>query len=193
MEIERRAVAGAVEVRSADDKRYIVQRAVPYGEKSLDLGGWVEVIVAGAFAVDGDIRSLWQHDSSCVLGRTTAGTLRLTNAEDGIYAESDPPDTAWARDALVSIERGDVSGSSFGFVVDEDEWLITANEVVRRVKRARLIEVSTVTFPAYPTTTAAVRDHAASLRARGADEIAQESVARAREQLKLRIDIRGRA
>lgn len=166
-ELETRGWDGLlVELRAAEDgRRKILQRAVPYGELSVDLGGFREVIVAGAFPIDGDIRALWQHKSEMVLGRTVAGTLALRSEDDGIYAESDPPDTSWARDALTSIERGDVTGSSFGFYADEDEWVLTEREVIRRVLRGRLVEVSPVTFPAYPQTSAAVRSHAAELRA----------------------------
>lgn len=166
-ELETRGWDGLlVELRAAEDgRRKIVQRAVPYGELSVDLGGFREVIVAGAFGIDGDIRALWQHKSEMVLGRTVAGTLALRSEDDGIYAESDPPDTSWARDALLSIERGDVTGSSFGFYADEDEWVLTEREVIRRVLRGRLVEVSPVTFPAYPQTSSAVRNHAAELRA----------------------------
>jgi hypothetical protein len=183
-ELERRAWQNSrVELRAAEDgRRQIVQRAVPYGEFSVDLGGWREVIVAGAFAIDGDIRALWQHDSSQVLGRTTAGTLSLRDDETGIYSEIDPPDTQWARDAIVSIERGDVDGSSFGFYVDEDEWILTEREVIRRVKRGRLLEVSPVTFPAYPSTSTSVRDQAAAMRAQMQPPVTdrQDEQARAR-------------
>lgn len=185
-QMERRAwMDGRVEVRAAEDgRRRIVQRAVPYGELSVDLGGWREVIVAGAFEIDGqDIRALWQHDASRVLGRTMAGTLALTQNDTGIYAESDPPDTGWAHDALVSIERGDVTGSSFGFYVDEDEWVVSGDIVVRRVKRGTLLEVSPVTFPAYPQTSTQVRDQAAAMRAQlappGMDDAGQQARARA--------------
>lgn len=166
-ELETRAWDGLmVEVRAgADGKRKILQRAVPFGELSVDLGGFREVIVAGAFDIAGDIRALWQHKSEMVLGRTTAGTLALRAEEDGIYAESDPPDTTWARDAVTSIERGDVTGSSFGFFADEDEWVLTEREVIRRVIRGRLVEVSPVTFPAYPYASSQVRERAAELRA----------------------------
>lgn len=188
-ELERRAwMDGRVELREAEDgKRRIYQRAVPYGELSVDLGGWREVIVAGAFPVDGDIRALWQHEAAMVLGRTVAGTLELRADDSGIYAESTPPDTAWARDAMVSIERGDVTGSSFGFYVDEDEWILTEREVIRRVKRGRLIEVSPVTFPAYPTTSTSVRDMAAAMRAQSAADPGQaEQQARARRAARRR-------
>ena len=183
-ELERRAwLGGRVELRAAEDgQRRIVQRAVPYGELSVDLGGWREVIVAGAFDIDGDIRALWQHDAAMVIGRTTAGTLLLRDDESGIYAESVPPDTSWARDALISIERGDVTGSSFGFYVDADEWVLTEREVIRRVKRGTLVEVSPVTFPAYPATSTSVRDKAAAMRAQSAvpDMAELQTQARAR-------------
>lgn len=196
MEIERRAWMDQVEVRAAADGRSrIVQRAVPFGELSVDLGGFREVIVAGAFDVEGrDIRSLWQHDATRVLGRTTNGTLALRVEEDGIYAESIPPDTTWARDALISIERGDVTSSSFGFYVDEDEWLATGQEVIRRVLRGTLVEVSPVTWAAYPLTSSSVQQRAADLRARAAgadDNMARaEELMRAREDLGRRIKVR---
>ena len=193
-ELEKRPwTTGRAEMRAAEDgKKHIVQRAVPYGELSVDLGGWREVIVAGAFGITGDIRALWQHLSHQVLGRTTTGTLRLTEDETGIYSEIDPPDTTWARDAIVSIERGDVDGSSFGFYVDEDEWILTEREVIRRVKQGRLVEVSPVTFPAYPTTSTSVRDRAAAMRAQsaapipGTDQVQPEQLARARQAARRR-------
>lgn len=192
LEIRPWATARA-ELRAAEDgRRRIVQRAVPYGELSVDLGGWREVIVAGAFATDGqDIRALWQHNSDQVLGRTVAGTLALSQNETGIYSEIDPPDTTWARDALVSIERGDVDGSSFGFYVDEDEWILTESEIIRRVMRGTLLEVSPVTFPAYPTTSTQVRDRAAAMRAQiqppTNDQADQARARRAARQRKLDI------
>jgi len=198
MEIERRAWMDRVEVRAAADGRSrIVQRAVPFGELSVDLGGFRGVIVAGAFDVEGrDIRSLWQHDATRVLGRTTNGTLALRVEEDGIYAESIPPDTTWARDALISIERGDVTSSSFAFYADEDEWLVTGQEVIRRVLRGTLVEVSPVTWAAYPLTSSSVQQRALALRARGDDDAVSieraEGLARAREALRLRVDVRQR-
>lgn len=195
MEIERRIVERPVEVRAAaDGSVVIVQRAVPYGELTVDMGGWRETIMAGAFSLEGkDIRSLWQHDARLVLGRTAAGTLRLWEQEDGIYAESNPPDTTWARDALASIRRGDISSSSFAFYVDEEEWTMAGDMPLRMVKRARLEEVSVVTWAAYPQTTASVQQRAQALRARGDDAVSieqAEELTRAREALRLRVDVR---
>jgi phage head maturation protease len=61
--------------------------------------------------------------------------------------------------------------------------MVTNREIVRRVKRGELLEVSPVTFPAYPTTSAQVRDHvAALLRAQqsGLEPAAEAELARAR-------------
>lgn len=192
-EIEMRAWQDCrLEIREAADggPSRIVGRAVPYGELSLDLGGFREIIVAGAFDIaDKDIRSLWQHDSSMVLGRTSAGTMALTTDERGIYPDITPPDTQWARDAMVSLKRGDVSGFSFGFVVDEDNWVVTGREIVRQVLHAQLLEVSPVTFPAYPQTSAQVRDRVAALRVQPPvpDDINANAVQRARDLLRIAV------
>lgn len=189
-EIEMRAwQESRLEIRETPDgPSRIVGRAVPYGELSLDLGGWREIIVAGAFDIaDKDIRSLWQHDSSMVLGRTTARTMTLTVDERGIYPDITPPDTTWAQDAMVSMKRGDVSGFSFGFMVDEDNWVVTGREIVRQVLRAQLIEVSPVTFPAYPTTSAQVRDRVAALREQPAPTPNSNAVQRARDLLRIAV------
>ena len=191
-EIEMRAWQDSrLEIRETPDgPSRIVGRAVPYGELSLDLGGWREIIVAGAFEIaDKDIRSLWQHQSSMVLGRTSAGTMTLTVDERGIYPDITPPNTTWAQDAMVSMKRGDVSGFSFGFMVDEDNWVVTGREIVRQVLRAQLIEVSPVTFPAYPTTSAQVRDRVAALRVQPPvpDDINSNAVQRARDLLRIAV------
>jgi hypothetical protein len=77
----------------------------------------------------------------------------------GLYVEADLPDTQAGRDAKVLIQRGDVTGFSFGFTVPPggDSWNSDGTE--RTLKSVRLLEVSTgVAFPAYPSTlTAMVR------------------------------------
>jgi hypothetical protein len=95
-----------------------------------------------------------------VLGRNKAGTLRLHEDDHGLAIEIDPPDTQWARDLMVSMERGDVTQMSFGFTVAEDSWEQDKDEKVTRtiLKIKELYDVSPVTFPAYPQTEAHVRD-----------------------------------
>jgi hypothetical protein len=58
---------------------------------------------------------------------------------------------------MVSIERGDVSGMSIGFIARRQEWDDTQEPPLRTIHEAELLDVSAVTFPAYPTTEVGLR------------------------------------
>lgn len=123
-------------------------------------GMFREKISRGAFAgaLSGDVRALWNHDTNLPLGRTKAGTLRLEEDAHGLRVEIDPPTTQAGRDALVSVQRGDVDQMSFAFDVLEDEWdQDESGTLIRTLRKVMLYEVSPVTFPAYPQTTVAAR------------------------------------
>jgi Escherichia/Staphylococcus phage prohead protease len=133
-----------------------------FNQLSDDLGGFREKIAPGAFKVtiaQHDIRALWNHDSDLVLGRNKAGTLELEEDDIGLLFRNDPPDTTWFKDRMVSLERKDVTGCSFGFYTDEDEWGTEPDGTrVRTLRKVTLVEVSPgVTFPAYPQTDVALR------------------------------------
>ena len=167
---EERRIAGPVEVRERDGKPVLVGYAAVFDQLSNDLGGFVERIQRGAFAgaIKGDVRALWQHDSLYVLGRTTNGTLQLAEDDKGLLVEITPPDTQWARDALTSIQRGDVSQMSFGFNVPKgsDTWKREGKVSVRTLTVVDpLHDVSPVTFPAYPQTSVDIRAIEEGLRA----------------------------
>ena len=97
--------------------------AAVYNSESEDLGGFVEVIRPGAFkrSLNGnpDVVALVHHRPELVLGRTSAGTLRLLEDARGLQFEIDLPDTTAGRDIMVSVERGDVRGASFAFSVPD--------------------------------------------------------------------------
>ena len=160
--MERRHVANEMEVRAAGDgKRTLTGYAAVFGRYSSDLGGFVERIAAGAFAKtiqESDIRVLVNHDASLILGRSLAGvgTARLAEDSQGLHYEVDLPGTQAARDLSESIERGDVTGSSFAFSAvgpDGDEWSKTEQDYpLRTVNQARLYDVGPVTYPAYEAT-----------------------------------------
>jgi HK97 family phage prohead protease len=125
-----------------------------------DIGGFFrEKIAPGAFseAIKTDVRALVDHDSGRVIGRSTAGTLRMSEDATGLAVEIDLPDTSDGRDLAILIERGDVSGMSFGFRVTKEEWDETSEPPLRTIKAVELAEVSVVAFPAYDDTSIAMR------------------------------------
>jgi HK97 family phage prohead protease len=80
----------------------------------------------------------------------------------GLKVEIDIPDTADGRDLWVLVERGDISGMSFGFRVTKQSWDETGEVPVRTILEVELYEVSAVAFPAYDDTTLAMRSLDAS-------------------------------
>lgn len=174
--LERRDFA--FEVRAAEDKPLQIVGHAAVFNTITDIGGWFrEQIAPGAFADSiktDDIRALFNHDSNHVLGRNKAGTLRLSEDEKGLYFEVDLADTQFNRDLYTSIQRGDISQCSFGFMPTVTEWLSVPDETdLRTIKKCQLFDVSPVTFPAYPTTDASVRsaEQVWSQRATERDEI----------------------
>lgn len=159
MTIELRTVAAAPKVRAADSGRVAAGYAAMF-DSPADIGGWwVERIAPGAFAstLNGDVRALVDHDHGRVIGRTTAGTLRLNEDATGLAVEIDLPDTTDGRDIGTLLERGDVTGMSFGFRVTKEEWDETVEPPVRTIMAVDLHEVSIVAFPAYEATNVALR------------------------------------
>lgn len=157
MELERRSfTCEELEVRSEGDSRTISGHAAKFNVLSENLGFFREQIKPGAFgsSIGGDIRALWSHDFSQVLGRTKNGTLRLQEDEIGLRFELDLPDTTLGRDAYTSIKRGDVTAMSFGFFVKRDSWVHggEGQPDIRTLEDIELFEISPVAFPAYPQT-----------------------------------------
>lgn len=159
---ETRYFNSEIEVRNEGDKNTVRGYAAVFNSESNDLGGFIEVIQPGAFddVLDDDVRALIDHRSELILGRTKSGTLRIGVDEKGLYYEYDSPNTTYANDLLESMKRGDVSQSSFGFMVARDgsKWEEKGDYTYRTItKVSRLYDVSPVTYPAYPDTSVAAR------------------------------------
>ena len=121
----------------------------------------VETISPEAFdgALGEDVRALVNHDTTLVLGRTSAGTLSLRVDERGLWGSItvNPADQD-AVNLYQRVRRGDVSQCSFGFdIVDQDVQYMDGEPTVWTIKKVRLYEVSVVTFPAYQDTSVNVR------------------------------------
>lgn len=134
----------------------------------------MERIMPGAFtrtlkAPDTDIVALFNHLPSQILGRESAGTLRLKEDKRGLWFSADPGNTTAGRDVVEHLRRGDITGSSFGFVARSEEFKIEEGVEIRVVTDAELFDVSVATFPAYDGTTAAIRAEVIQIRSRIVD------------------------
>jgi hypothetical protein len=149
--IERRQGFTDFEIRQEGDGMTLRGYAAVFNSPSQPLP-FTETIEPGAFRDSlnsrNDIKLLWNHDTSVVLGSTRAGTLQLSEDDKGLLVVASLPDTNAGRDAAVLIKRGDVTGFSFGFRVPAggDNWP-TAN--TRVLKRVNIHEASLTAFPAY--------------------------------------------
>ncbi|MEM6560032.1 MAG: HK97 family phage prohead protease [Planctomycetota bacterium] len=155
-----------LEVRASDDNRppKLIGYAAVFDSLSTDLGGFRERIKPGAFAeaiaADGaDVRALVDHDPGKLLGRTANNTLTIAEDAHGLRVEVELPDTSYARDLRTMIDRGDIAGMSFGFVVPKngDSFARDGQTLVRELHRIDLHEVTVTSIPAYGDTTVSVR------------------------------------
>jgi len=127
------------------------------------LGDFTEVIRQGAFAkslaTGSNIRALYHHQGDALLGTTKGGTLQLREDAHGLAFTLSLPDTSHGRDLAVLVERGDVSGCSFGFVVPPggDRWEQRGGQLVRELLTVDLSEITLTADPAYQDTSIAMR------------------------------------
>lgn len=196
--IERRIIRVTnLEMRAGGDGEgaKITGYAARFNELSDDLGGFREKIAPGAFKntiKQDDIRALFNHDPNYVLGRTLAGTLNLYEDKKGLRMEVSVPETTWAKDLTVSIERGDISQQSFGFNTLRDEWDETnKDDIQRTLREVRLFDVGPVTYPAYPQTSVQMRSLSQVFERCGIDvQLVQKVLLRVEHNLEIRGDDR---
>ena len=120
------------------------------------MAGLSESVAPGAFknTLADDIRALVNHDTTLVLGRTSAHTLELREDEHGLWGRIViNPNDSDAVNLYERVKRGDVSQCSFGFDILSEETEFSDNgDVHWIIKEVKLYEVSCVTFPAYEQT-----------------------------------------
>ena len=164
-EHERRTIVSKMEARAVDgEPTRLVGYAAVFNQEAVIGDFFREVILPGAFAAAvtrDDVRANFNHEPNLVLGRTTAGTLRLHEDDQGLVYEIDTPDTSYARDLMVSVARGDVSQSSFMFDVTGEAWDYpeagSGQLPLRKISGVKLYDVAPVTYPAYAGTSVSAR------------------------------------
>ena len=182
--LERRFNAGC-EVRAVatETGSLITGKPIVYGSRT-DLGFFDEIIEPGA--LDGadltDIRFLVNHNTDMIpLARSRRNngnsTMKLTVVPDGLEMEAviDTENNATARELKSAVERGDLSGMSFMFSIDNEEWEdVESDHPIRHIRKiGSVVEVSACTFPAYDSTAINARSKEALENARKAVETAK--------------------
>jgi len=142
---------------SKEGRDVVIGHAAVFNSLSEDLGGFREKIQPGAFddVLDNDVRAYFNHDPNFLLGRVSAGTLRLGVDEKGLRYELDLPNTSAGRDLKENMRLGNITQSSFAFTLgkDGDSWERNeeGNDIRIIHKVDRLYDVSPVSLPAYPS------------------------------------------
>lgn len=163
----RELISEKIEFReSSNGVRTITGYAVKWNMKSHPMQEdgikFTEQFSKGAFSeslTKDDQRALWSHDMSKILGRTKNGSLRLKEDNIGLRFELDLPNTTVGQDVYESVKRGDIDGVSFGFSMEAEEWDDkNKGGIVRTITKAKLFEISPVTFPAYPDSEVSARN-----------------------------------
>jgi len=134
--------------------------AAVYNSDSEWMGGFYEQIERGAFdgVMNDDVRAYFNHDENLLLGRVSSGTLRIGSDARGLYYEVDLPNTTYANDLVELMKRGDVNQSSFAFLIEKDRWEQRDGKTYRIIEKiSRLLDVSPVAQPAYPSATSELK------------------------------------
>lgn len=122
---------------------------------------WTEIVRPGAFRAalesKGDILATFNHDPNQLLGRTSSGTLRLSDTDRGLAFELDLPETSVGNDVRTLVQRGDIAGASFTFSVRKGGEIWNQDRSQRELTGLYLAELGPVTMPAYRDTSVAVR------------------------------------
>ena len=159
-ELEYRTVS-ALDFREGDDEKYPMRGTAATFNDEYPVWDFVERMAKGAFTrslQENDIRALYAHKPEKVLGRTGNDTVRLEETDKGLDVRIAEPVTAWGKDVLESVKRGDVDEMSIGFMPREERWEKRKDKPDRRtITDADLHEVSIVAWGANNKTSISAR------------------------------------
>lgn len=194
MKNEREVRFMPLEIRAEQDeeKGTVIEGYPIVFDQETDLGEWREVIDANAVSESllRDVALMVGHDfGSIPLAHSRrnngSGTMQLTPDKHGVKmrAALDADHNPKAAEAYSAVSRGDISGMSFAFIVNQESWedLDTDKPLRRITGMERIFEVSLVAFPAYPgTSVQAASDGPALESVRASLESARKQLAEER-------------
>lgn len=158
------------EMRAGNDETngdHLEGRPIVY-DSMTDLGYFSEIIERGALKETNlkDVRFLVNHNTDMIpLARSrnnnNNSTMQMTVDNDGmgIRVNLDTENNTDAKNLYSAIKRGDISGMSFMFSIDDEEWEnLESDHPTRHIRKiGEVLEVSAVTFPAYESTEISAR------------------------------------
>lgn len=193
---ERRHLTNPIEVRNDDnsEENIITGYALKFNRWSEDLGGFKEIISPGALdgAEMSDVRGLIDHNSSNIIGRTVAGSLKLEVDDIGLKFRCQLPDTSYAKDLMENLRNGNINQCSFAFSVEDEDIDYDENTDIfeRTIKKFReIFDVSVVTYPAYRDTDVAPAIRSIEKIKDEAQEQREAEEKEEREKLKMKLDL----
>jgi HK97 family phage prohead protease len=158
----KRELRYAPELRQKADgqAKHLFGYAAVYSTPTVIGGQFIEVLMPGCFdrslsaSPAPDIRCLFGHSDLNVLGRSSAGTLKVHADDNGLYYDCELPDTEAANALWVSVQRKDITGSSFAFFPVKENWIPAAKPGELPTRQIIDVEidggdVSPVAYPAY--------------------------------------------
>lgn len=162
--LEHRSYNFEVRARKDDDNNQIIEGHPIIYDSKTDIGFFDEIIEKGALndADLTDVRFLVNHDDKRIpLARSRRNnknsTMQLSVDDKGlnVKVKLDTENNGEARALYSAVKRGDISGMSFMFSIEDEEWEeLESEHPLRRIKKiGTVVEVSAVTFPAYADTT----------------------------------------
>ena len=191
-----RCYNGEMRAREEDEKGIIEGYAIVY-DSMTDLGYFNEIIEAGALEGTNlkDVRLLVNHNTDMIpLARSRNNnensTMQLIVDKKGLFVriKLDIENNSDARNLYSAIKRGDITGMSFMFTIDDELWEdLESDHPTRHIKRiGTVFEVSAVTFPAYEATDISARDAEALESAKATlDSVRSRSLESDKEALEL--------
>ena len=187
--LERRAYTFEVRAEETDQGDILTGRPIVYNSRT-NLGYFDEIIESGALdqADLTDVRFLVNHDTSRIpLARSRRNngnsTMQFSVDQFGLnldWVKLDTENNSEARALKSAVNRGDISGMSFMFSVDDEEWEdLESDHPTRHIRKiGSVVEVSAVTFPAYESTEIYARSKEALENARSALESVRQQSAK---------------
>ena len=171
MEKEIRTMPVTLEVKKDGSNKPLVHGTVSvYNSESnmiVDKRGrkFIEVIEPGFFSgvLDQDVFATIEHDDNKIVGRSSAGTLKITDTPTELRTENDVAPTTFGNDLLVNIGRGEIRGMSFAFQCKDggDQWERRSGDVYKRTLKAggcaALLDITYTANPVYSATAVEMR------------------------------------